>query len=96
MKERIAMPVIFSAAAAFSSSWATALDENYHDYCDYCDYCDYLDYLVPQPWTKIILHFPAHCVYSCLNRPFAFELFYANLGSNANFFAAKSTLVLIN
>ena len=49
------MPVIFSASAAFSSSCATALDKDYHDYCDYRDY---LDYPVPQPWIKIILHFP--------------------------------------
>ena len=52
------MPVIFSASAAFSSSCATALDKDYHDYCDYRDY---LDYSVPQPWTKIILHF-SHAV----------------------------------
>ena len=45
MKERIAMPVIFSASAAFSSSCATALDKDYHDYCDYRDYLDDFDYL---------------------------------------------------
>lgn len=30
MKDRMAIPVIFSASAAFSSSWATALVEHSH------------------------------------------------------------------
>ena len=33
MKDRMAIPVIFSASAAFNSSWATALVEHSQAWC---------------------------------------------------------------